>query len=196
LIRRLGGLQDIPVNTRIISATNMNLENLIKEYKFRIDLYHRLNVVMLELPPLRERGDDILLLANHFIKEFNEQFNKNVQRIDQDTKNFMLKYPWLGNIREIRNTFERAVLLSTEPVLKLNDLSNIVNSMPSKIQAAEYENIDFPQHVKLNLNYTSTTLQVLSQEYIKELLIKTNNNKSKAARFLGISRARLERLVK
>lgn len=196
LIRRLGGLHDIPVNTRIISATNMNLENLISEYKFRSDLYHRLNVVMLELPPLRERGEDVLLLAEHFISQFNMQFNKNVRRIDSEAKNFILKYPWLGNIREIRNTFERAVLLSTEPVLRLNDLSNIVNMMPAKAKEANNEDITFPQFVKLDVNYTSTTLQLLNQKYIQELLNKTNNNKSKAAKLLGISRARLERLVK
>ncbi len=196
LIRRLGGLHDIPINTRIISATNMNLESLISEYKFRSDLYHRLNVIMLELPPLRERGDDVLLLADHFIKEFNLQFNKNVKRIDAEAKNFIFKYPWIGNIREIRNTFERAVLLSNQTIIRLNDLSNIVNMMPAKDQTANDDDLIFPQHVRLDLNYSSTTLQKLNQEYIKELLNKTNNNKSKAAKFLGISRARLERLVK
>ncbi len=196
LIRRLGGLHDIPINTRIISATNMNLESLIDEYKFRSDLYHRLNVIMLELPPLRERGDDVLQLADHFIKEFNAQFNKNIKKIDAEAKNFIIKYPWVGNIREIRNTFERAVLLSTQPVLKLSDLSNIVNMMPAKAVRETHENFTYPQHVQLDLNYTSTTLQKLNQEYIKELLNKTSNNKSRAAKFLGISRARLDRLVK
>ncbi len=196
MIRRLGGLHDIPVNTRIISATNMNLESLIAEYQFRSDLYHRLNVIMLELPPLRERGDDVLLLADHFIKEFNMQFNKNVKKIDNEAKNFIIKYPWVGNIREIRNTFERAVLLSSQPVLKLSDLSNIVNMMPVKESKESKEDFVFPQHVQLELNYTSTTLQILNQEYIRQLLDKTNNNKSKAAKFLGISRARLDRLAK
>ncbi len=196
LIRRLGGLHDIPINTRIISATNTNLESLINEYKFRSDLYHRLNVIMLELPPLRERGEDVLQLADHFIKEFNKQFNKNVKKIDTEAKNFIVKYPWLGNIREIKNTFERAVLLSSQPVLKLNDLSNIVNMMPANAAPENNEKFIFPQHVQLDLNYTSTSLQKLNQEYIKELLNKTNNNKSRAAKFLGISRARLDRLVK
>ena len=196
MIRRLGGLHDIPVNTRIISATNMNLESLIAEYQFRSDLYHRLNVIMLELPPLRERGDDVLLLADHFIKEFNMQFNKNVKKIDNEAKNFIIKYPWVGNIREIRNTFERAVLLSSQQVLKLSDLSNIVNMMPVKESKESKEDFVFPQHVQLELNYTSTTLQILNQEYIRQLLDKTNNNKSKAAKFLGISRARLDRLAK
>ncbi len=196
LIRRLGGLHDIPINTRIISATNMDLESLIVEYKFRSDLYHRLNVIMLELPPLRERGDDVLQLADHFIKEFNKQFNKSIKRMDAEARNFILKYPWLGNIREIRNTFERAVLLSSQPVLRLNDLSNIVNMAPARANTESGEHLVFPQHIKLNLNYTSTSLDKLNQEYIQALLNKTGNNKSKAAKFLGISRARLDRMIK
>lgn len=112
VIKRLGGIVDIPVNARIISATNKNIEEMIEEGSFRRDLYHRLNVVTIELPPLKERSEDIIALADYFIEEFNFSFNKSVKKISRELKYFFLGYPWPGNVRELKNVIERAVLLS------------------------------------------------------------------------------------
>ncbi len=107
-VRRLGGVDDIPINTRIISATNRDLNEMVKHDLFREDLYHRLNVVSILLPPLRERKEDIILLAWKFIEEFNKQFNKSVNKIEKKLEEFMFTYSWPGNVRELRNAIERA----------------------------------------------------------------------------------------
>jgi len=195
VIRRLGGIEDIPVNTRIISATNRDLREMVENNLFRRDLYHRLNVVSLEIPPLRSRKDDIIVLAKHFINEFTRQFDKSIQRIEKDLEQFMLEYPWPGNIRELRNAIERAVLLNDEKRLKLSDFSNLLKNLPLNI-IEKRNNISHPHLVSLNLNYEATSLKKLTKIYAKEVLKKTYGNKSKSARLLGISRPKLDTLIK
>jgi len=123
VIKRLGGVADIPINARIISATNRDLDSMVEDNLFRRDLFHRLNVVSIEVPPLREREDDIVILANHFIKEFNIQFEKSVKKIDKDLQHFLKGYSWPGNVRELRNAIERAVLLSDSSKISIDDFS-------------------------------------------------------------------------
>ena len=96
IIKRLGGVVDIPVNARIISATNRDLESMVDRNLFRRDLFHRLNVVSIEIPPLRERGEDIIFLANHFIEEFNQQFDKSIKKLDKDLQHLLMGYSWPG----------------------------------------------------------------------------------------------------
>ncbi len=196
IIRRLGGVSDLPVNARIISATNMDLEALIEKNLFRNDLYHRLNVVPLELPPLRRRGDDVLLLTDYFIKLFNNQFGKSVKRINQEVAEFFLHYSWPGNVRELRNAIERAVLLSSDPVIKLKDLSNLINLKP----ASNADIIDdiplLPNYLRMDVNFTEINMKKLSELYAKGVLAKTKGNKSQTARLLGISRPKLDTLLK
>ncbi len=196
VIRHLGGILDIPINTRIISATNMNLEELLQLNTFRSDLYYRLNVVTLFIPPLREREDDILILAEHFIKEFNRQFNKSIRRLDNEAKDFLVKYPWPGNVREIKNAMERAVLLANNSVLGINDLSTLVNVGPPQAVGSDESLNNLPQYINLNLNYTQTTIKKLIELYAKQVLEKTGGNKSKTAKLLKISRPKLDLLIK
>ncbi len=196
VIRHLGGITDIPINTRIISATNMNLEDLLKDNTFRSDLYYRLNVVTLSLPPVREREDDILLLTEHFIKEFNRQFNKSIKKLDNEARDFIIKYPWPGNVREIKNAMERAVLLANGNVLRLSDLSTLVNIGPPQTVNNNDDLNNFPQYINLNLNYTKTTIKKLDEIYAKQVMEKTGGNKSKTAKLLKISRPKLDLLVK
>jgi two-component system, NtrC family, response regulator AtoC len=196
VIRHLGGIFDIPINNRLISATNMNLESLIENNVFRRDLYHRLNVVSLELPPLRDRDGDVILLAEHFINEFSKQFNKVIKKIDLETIEFISHYPWPGNIRELRNSMERAVLLTTDSVIRLKDFSNLVNTKPQKTFDNGEKIIDLPQFIKVDLNYTNTTIRKLNEIYAKQVLEKVKGNKSKTARILGISRPKLDSLLK
>ena len=161
LVRRLGGVVDIPINARIISATHRDLEEMLKVGSFRRDLYHRLNVVSFEIPPLRSRGDDVILIANKFIKEFNEQFGKSIKRIEKKLKDFMYNYPWPGNIRELRNAVERAVLLSEDTTLRLKHFANLFGNIDSLAQEGKVEIKNLPHYVGLEVNYTKTNLRKL-----------------------------------
>jgi two-component system response regulator AtoC len=195
VIKRLGGVNDIPINARIISATNRSIEQMVEDGSFRRDLYHRLNVVTIELPPLKERSEDIIHLADYFIDEFNLQFNKSVKKIGKELKYFFLRYPWPGNVRELKNIIERAILLSENGELNLDDFSTLINSVPATLQLNS--NLDeMPENViRLDLNYGTTDLKKLNKHYAIQVLEKVGGNKSQASKLLGISRPKLDTLV-
>ena len=196
VIKRLGGVADIPVNARIISATNRDLEFMVEKNLFRRDLYHRLNVVSIEIPPLRERGEDIVLLANHFIEEFNKQFSKSVKKLDKDVQHLLLGHPWHGNVRELRNAIERAVLLSDERRLQLKDFSHLLNNIQSN-KTTDFTTESIPSNiVRLDINYGLTSLRVVDKEYASKVLSKMGGNKTQTAKLLGISRPKLDTLLK
>jgi two-component system, NtrC family, response regulator AtoC len=192
IIRRLGGVKDIPISARIISATNKDLRMQLENNLFRRDLFHRLNTVTLELPSLKDRGDDVLILADHFIAHFNKIFNRNITKMTPELKDFILKYSWPGNVRELRNSFERAILLNEEDVLRLNHFSHLYNYTP---QRKTDEDIP-PQYVKLKFEYENVDLKQIDKLYAIEILKKMNGNKSKTAKQLGISRPKLDVLLK
>ncbi len=196
VIKRLGGVADIPINARIISATNRDLDSMVEDNLFRRDLFHRLNVVSIEVPLLSERGDDIVILANHFIKEFNIQFEKSVKKIDKDLQHFLMGYSWPGNVRELRNAIERAVLLSDSDKINIDDFSNLIRTTQIEFQ----DNISsekIPNNVvRMDINYGTTGLRKLEKHYAREVLKRLNGNKTQAARLLGISRPKLDTLLK
>ncbi len=196
VIKRLGGVADIPINARIISATNRDLDSMVEDNLFRRDLFHRLNVVSIEVPPLHEREDDIVILANHFINEFNIQFEKSIKKIDKDLQHFLKGYPWPGNVRELRNAIERAVLLSDSSKINIDDFSNLIRT----IQIDFRDNITsekIPNNiVRMDINYGTTGLRILEKHYAREVLKRLNGNKTQAARLLGISRPKLDTLLK
>ena len=115
--RRVGGTKDIRVSVRIIAATNQNLEQMVKESHFREDLYYRLKVVPIHMPALRERREDIIALAGHFLRQFSRNFHKNFEGLSPEAERILLSYPWPGNIRELKNVFERTVLLEEGPIV-------------------------------------------------------------------------------
>ena len=123
--RRLGGTADITVNVRIIAATNQNLEKTVREGKFREDLYYRLNVLRLEAPPLRVRGRDIVLLAEHYIRVFSQEFRRPVRRLSPAAEQALLAYSWPGNVRELRNLVERGVFLAESESLEPADFESM-----------------------------------------------------------------------
>ena len=168
---------------------------MVEENLFRRDLYHRLNVVTIDVPPLRERGEDVIILANHFINEFNKQFNRTIRKVDKDIKHFLLGYPWPGNVRELRNAIERAVLLSDNGRLTLEDFSNLIKSV--SIKAIQDENqLEENKHlVKFEVNYGSTNLRKLEKYYAEKVLEKLEGNKTRTAKLLGISRPKLDTLL-
>lgn len=196
VIKRLGGVVDIPINARIISATNRDLEAMVQKNTFRRDLYHRLNVVSIEIPPLRERGEDVVLLANHFINDFNKQFNKSVKELDKDVQHFLMGYNWPGNVRELRNTIERAVLLSEDKKLQLKDFATLTGEIPTDILKNVDGNELPPNIIRLDINYGMTELRKLDKQYAKEVLKKLGGNKTQTAKLLGISRPKLDTLLK
>jgi transcriptional regulator with PAS, ATPase and Fis domain len=180
-LQRVGGTQTVTLDVRIVAATNQDLEAIIRQGQFREDLYYRLNVMRIHLPPLRERKEDIPLFAHHFINVFNQEFGKKVMGLMPDTEERLLEYSWPGNIRELRNVIERAVHLSrgpylTEEVLRTKSLAS------SPMATAAPSGGQLP-------------LRDMEREYVKSVLGSVKGNKSHAAEVLGISRARLRRIL-
>jgi two-component system response regulator AtoC len=195
VIKRLGGVVDIPVEAKIISATNKNIAQMVEDGFFRRDLFHRLNVVTIEIPPLRDRGEDIILLANHFIENFNKDFNKTVKKISKELTHFFLGYPWPGNVRELKNAIERSILLSETGELNLKDFSALINTVP--VNTIQYDSqSEIPNNIiRMDLNYGTTDLKKLSKYYAAQILQKVGGNKSQAAKLLGVSRPKLDSLL-
>ena len=177
---RVGGTRPIPLDVRILAAGNKNLKTATDEKRFRKDLYFRLNVVLIELPPLRDRRSDIPLLINHFITKYNQQFGMNVSSVDQEVIDIFSQYPFPGNVRELENIIERAIALSDHNTITAGDL-------PDDLFNFSIENMK-PK------NWLS--LQDQEREYIRRVLIETNYNKGKAARILKVPRTTLWRKIK
>ncbi len=170
---RVGGSQTIKVNARIIAATSRNLEKYLSEEKFREDLYYRLNVFPIHLPPLRERKTDIPALADCFVEKFNKANNKNIRRISTPAIDMLMAYHWPGNIRELENCIERAVLLSSDDVIHSHHL-------PPTLQTAEESGTTFKGALDDRLNR-------LEKELILDALKSANGNITKAAQLLGVT---------
>ncbi len=181
---RLGGEKEISVDVRILAATNRNLEEEVKKGNFREDLYYRLNVARIQVPPLRERKEDIPVLAFSFLSEFAKKLNKNVKNIDQDAIKKLKEYPWKGNIRELKNIMERAALLLDEEELKEHHLCYLldVGGEENKDDSTNFELKIPPKGVKVDL-----VLRTLIQQTLKI----TKGNQVRAAKVLGLSRSKL-----
>lgn len=186
--RRVGGVKDLRVNTRIISATNRDLKQAIKDGTFRNDLYYRLQVIPVPLPPLRERKEDIALLANHFISLFNKEFKKNVRKIRHEVTGLFREYSWPGNVRELRNVIERAILLEAEDEL-------LPEHLPPEISKG-IEISETPAGMEKLEDLYPISLKEMEKILIEKTLKETGGNKSKSARILGISRQTLREKTK
>jgi len=173
---RVGGNEPIKVNVRIISATNKDLKKAVAQGQFREDLYYRLNVVTIDLPPLRERREDIPLLAEHFLKKFSLENQKEIAGFAPEAKEFLLKYHWPGNVRELENAIERAVILAKDSLVTLADLA--------------YQNLP------LAPVSSDKSLKELEKSHILSVLRQTKGNLSQAAKILGITRMTLYNKVK
>ena len=174
--KRVGGTRDLDVNIRVVAASNKNIAEEIEQGHFREDLYYRLKVVSIHLPPLRERGDDVLLLAQTFLSRFSHKFNKRFDRIDPLALRALQRYAWPGNVRELKNVVERAVLLESGPVLQLSDLPGEIVKEERSLKTTEGP---------------LPSLQEIEDQHVLRVLEHTEQNKSQAARILGISRQSL-----
>ncbi|WP_394834019.1 sigma-54 dependent transcriptional regulator [Pendulispora rubella] len=196
---RVGGIKTIRVDVRLVAATNRDLEKLIAHGSFRKDLFYRLNVVGIRLPALRERATDIPLLIEHFLAKFNERLKKAVVGVEPEAMDLLTAYSWPGNIRELENVVERAVLFSDVPRLRVQDLppelrsgSPSVSTVPmaeADLQAALSSEGGMKEHVKVAMSR-------LERELVSRALLQTGGNVTHAARLLKISRKGLQLKMK
>ncbi len=187
--KRVGGKEDIEVDVRIIAATNKDLERAIEERTFREDLFYRLSVIPITLPPLRERREDILPLARHFLQGFNRDFKTSFRRVTPEVEQLLLRYEWPGNIRELRNVLERAVILSSGEEIG-------VESLPWKIKGERKKPTKGGEPGVVILPDTGLDIDDVERELIVQALEKTAQNQTRAARLLGLTRDALRYRMK
>jgi DNA-binding NtrC family response regulator len=188
-IKRVGGTESLKVDVRFIAATNQPLEPLVESGKFREDLFDRLNVVTITLPSLRERMEDIPVLANHFLQKFSEENHKNISYISPEALEILMQYSWPGNVRELENTIERAVIFSIHPIILPEDLpQKFLQSLSEKKEERVEEKPPlFPEKL--------LPLKAIEKSYVLRVLEETKGNKKKAAEILGIDRTTLYRIL-
>jgi len=175
--KRVGGTETIAVDLRIVTATNKRLLEEVQKERFREDLYYRLKVVSVHMPPLRERGDDVALLARHFLREFSRKFKKSFHDVSPDAMELMRRYTWPGNVRQLRNFVERIVLLEKGTVLGPEHLPREITEAAGGAESREVR--------------SSLSLAEIEERHIKQVMRLTEGNKSRAARILEISRPTL-----
>lgn len=185
-INRIGESENRKINVRFIAATNQNLEQLISQKEFRADLYYRLNVIQIHMPPLRERTGDILELSTMFLHQFAFQYESPIRKLDEDAIHLLNDYDWPGNIRELKNLIQRIIILSEKQLIRREDILYFLHHGSS-------------QPLQPNPNNSSTLpeeKESIEKKRIEETLRKVNGNKSAAARKLGISRVTLYNKIK
>jgi two-component system, NtrC family, response regulator AtoC len=181
-VRPVGGNISVPVTARIIAATNRDLEAEVEQKRFREDLFYRLNVVQIEIPPLRARGNDILLLAEHFVRKFSERSGKPVHGLSVEAQTKLLAFDWPGNVRQLENTIERAVALTRGEQIALEDLPERVTRFDGS--TGVLNDVDL-EHVR--------TLDQVERRHIEQAVKHAHGNKTRAAKALGIDRRTLYR---
>jgi len=180
VFRRVGGTRDIRVDLRVITASNRPLETRVKEGQFREDLFYRLNVIPIHIPPLRERREDTMPLARHFLTESNVRSHKSIKGFTPETERLLLNYPWPGNVRELRNLIERLVILGNSEYIEPQHLP-----LQFAAQVVELPRQEGPQEFR--------TLAEVERAYINQVMQRVEANKSRAAKILGISRQTLRK---
>ncbi len=188
-IRPLGSTKTIPVDVRVIASTNQDLEAKIKAGLFREDLYYRLNVVTIYVPPLRERREDILPLAMYFLEKYAEEYGREGLNFSSEALEYLLRHPWKGNVRELQNVVRRAVLLSKGEVITPEDLAELTDSPLRTDPFIDYFEKPYAEAKKELLNS-------FSRRYVENLLFKTGGNVTQAARLAGLERQAFQRLMR
>ena len=184
VITRVGGSQPIPINVRVVAATNANLVEAVRDKRFREDLYYRLSVVTLDLPPLRERPEDVQPLAEHFLGHFCKQANRRTMAVSAEARRRLQAHAWPGNVRELRNLMERVAFLSTSDEVQVDDLAFILSP---EADEADYLDGD------VGLSEATNRFQ---QDYIRKAIKRVKGNMSEAARLLGLHRSNLYRKMR
>ena len=187
---RVGGVRSMSVDVRLVAATNRVLETEVKEGRFREDLFYRLNVIPIQIPPLRERADDIPLLVEHFISKFNKRLKTDVEGVSPDALAALLAHTWPGNIRELENLIERSVLLTEDTTLTMGDLPGLTPSNLGRVEAPpDADEMGLKEYVRV---YTTK----LERARIQRVLEEEDSNVTRASKKLGISRKSLQMKMK
>jgi transcriptional regulator with PAS, ATPase and Fis domain len=186
--KRVGGVNEVRVDVRVIASSNRELKKMAEEGKFRQDLYYRLNVITITLPPLRDRGDDVLLLARHFVAEYNALFGKSIEGFTADAERILLRYRWPGNVRELKNLIERAMILEEGPRIPASALPLEITDAPARGAKVDVPEISIPEN--------GTSLERVEEELIRQALSRTRGNQTRAAQLLDISRDALRYKMK
>jgi two-component system, NtrC family, response regulator AtoC len=208
--RRVGGLKDLPLDVRVIAASNRDLKTASEAGKFRLDLYYRLSVIQIDLPPLRERGDDVLLLTDHYIKNFNEKLRKRIRGLMPDVSEIFRRYRWPGNVRELRNVIERAMILEDEDLITANWLPRGVTPETQAPQLrAQPQEAREPQTMPPAQKASNASLEALfrlppeglqlesvEMNLVEQAVKRSGGNQTRAAELLGISRDQLRYRLK
>ncbi|MEM2983437.1 MAG: sigma-54 dependent transcriptional regulator, partial [Candidatus Bathyarchaeia archaeon] len=176
-IRRVGADRNIKVDVRIISATNKDLRTAVERKEFRDDLYYRLNVAQIYIPPLRERLDDIPFLVDYFLKRASIKLKKTVQGVSKEVMEKLLRYSWPGNVRELENLIETAVIFATSPIIQINDIPTLQEKVA--LHSRKTRLIDIPFY---------EAKEMFEREYLSNLLKRTNNNLSMASEIAKVDR--------
>ena len=207
MIRRVGGVRDMQVDVRVIAASNRDLERAVRENTFRQDLYYRLAIISIFLPPLRERKEDILPLVEYFIDRYNRKFRKTVQGITDETRQLLLKYDWPGNVRELKNAVERAMILEEGNVLRPAYLPFAVAQQQATYTAFEMSSgssngdsvtqlPDGRSLPRLSIPEGGTSLEEVERALVEMAMSQASGNQTHAARLLDISRDALRYKLK
>jgi DNA-binding NtrC family response regulator len=202
VFRRVGGLKDVPLDVRVIAASNRNLKADSEAGRFRLDLYYRLSIIQIEIPPLRERGDDVLILAEYFIERFKEQMRKRTRGVTSEVAEIFRRYTWPGNVRELRNVIERVMILEDGDMITAaylpRDLISEVTSDPAQETTADSSP---PPAIAaagplVPLPAEGIPLDAVEMSLVRQALERSGGNQTRAAELLGISRGQLRYRLK
>ncbi len=208
-VTRLGTTHSIPIHVRVLSATNQDLSRLVSDKKFREDLYFRLKVVPIQVPPLRERKEDIEILAQYFIEKFTTEFSLPTKTLAKESITLLQTHSWPGNVRELENVIKRAIVMTSLPLIRKEDLQPILNESPAILEESEIETLSLEEIVRSKLtqflekfdrleamDLYDTILQMVERPLISLVLQKTKYNQIQAARVLGINRNTLRKKIR
>jgi transcriptional regulator with GAF, ATPase, and Fis domain len=190
-LKRVGSSETRRVDVRVITATNVDLEKATREGAFREDLFYRLNVIAIQLPPLRERASDIALLALHFLRKYNARTGKSLDGIHPEVMEILERYPWPGNVRELENVVERAVVLGRGSEIELRDLPEAVLGRRPAQRESGTPLADVPYRKAKEIALTE-----FDRRYVTDLLTHTSGNVSQASRMAGMDRSNFRRVLK
>lgn len=194
--RRVGGLKDIPLDARVIAASNRNLKVELKEERFRLDLYYRLSVMQIDIPPLRERGEDVLLVADHFITQLNERLRKRVGGLSPEVAAAFRRYDWPGNVRELRNVIERSMILENGDLITMKYLPPGLTRDGGARRAGEDSASSSGLAKILSISLEDISLDEVERALVRRAMAESGGNQTRAARLLGISREQLRYRLK
>jgi DNA-binding NtrC family response regulator len=192
--RRVGGLKDIPFDARIVAASNRDLKKESEAGRFRLDLYYRLSVIQIDIPALRERDDDVLLLAQHYIDSFGERLRRSTSGFNSDVASAFRRYSWPGNVRELRNVIERAMILEDEEVITMKYIPRAVSGPSGGTEHFQNDGQEHPDLVQLPPGGVS--LDEVEMSLVRQAIQRSGGNQTKAAELLRISRDQLRYRLK